>query len=148
MQRRAEIQKNKTEAWRKHEARVQHEEGHSIGRVCYIASLEPSDTPHGSQLSRICTQRHSIYNTLFVLTGFQASLSAQPTPLAGESLGRSNQSGSKTSQACYGYPRCISLPDFGRFFLFPHPRAAMNLQPIAPFALTVLSVPGTSRRAP
>ena len=64
---------------------------------------EPSDSPPGSQLSRIRTQRHSIYKT--ILSGFQACLSAQPTPL-GKSLGRSNQRGSKTFQACNGHPRC------------------------------------------
>ena len=64
--------------------------------------------------------------------GFQASLSAQPTPLR-ESLGRSNQRGSKTSQASYGHPRCdldlvrlfrlfVSLLVLGRFFFFTHPR--------------------------
>ena len=33
------------DTWRKHEARVQHEEGHSIKRVWYAGSREPSDTP-------------------------------------------------------------------------------------------------------
>ena len=36
------------------------EEGHSIERVWYSASREPSDTLPGSQL---CTQTHSIYHT-------------------------------------------------------------------------------------
>ena len=60
------------------------------------------------------------------------AMSAQPTPLR-ESLGRSNQSGSKTSQAWYGHPRCnlnlvrlfrfsLPLPVFRRLFLFPRPR--------------------------
>ena len=37
-----------------------------------------------------------------VLSGFQFSL----TSSLRESLGRSNQRGSKTSQACYSHPRC------------------------------------------
>ena len=78
-------------------------EERSIRRVWYTASREPSDTPPPrSQLSRICTQRHITYNS--VLSGFQASLSTQSTPLE-ESLGRSNQRGSKRSQACYSHPR-------------------------------------------
>ena len=109
------------------------EKGHSIERVWYTASREPSDTSSGLQLSRICTQMHSIYNS--VLSGFQVSLSAQST-LFGEPLGRSNQHGSKTSQACYSHSRCnlnlvhffrfsLPLPVFGH--LFTH--AAINLQP-------------------
>ena len=95
---------------------------------------------------RICTQRHNIYHT--VLSRFQASLSGQPTPL-GESLGRSNQSGSKTSQASYGHPRCnlnlvrlfrfsLPLPMFGRIFLSPHPRGH---KPTAPFAYCAVPNP-------
>ena len=40
---------------------------YSLEGVWYIASREPSDTPTppGSQLSRICTQRHNTYNTAF-----------------------------------------------------------------------------------
>ena len=45
------------------------EEGHSIYRVWYSASREPSDNLPGSQL---CTLTHSIYNS--VLSGFQVSL--------------------------------------------------------------------------
>ena len=110
------------------------------------ASREPSDTPPGSQLSRICTQRHIIYN--FVLSGFQVSLSAQSTPL-GESLSRSNQRGSKTPHACYSHPRCkpklarlirfsLPLPKFGRLFLFLHLRGH---KPIAPLTKCVISDP-------
>ena len=95
--------------------------------------------PPGAQLFRICTQSHSIYNT--VLPGFHASLSTQLMPL-GESLLRSNQSDSKTSQACHGHPRCnfslvrlfrssLPLSAFGRLFLSPHPRGH---KPTAPFA--------------
>ena len=52
------------------------EEGHSIERVSYGASCEPSDTLPGSQP---CTQTHSIYNNP-VLSGFQVvPLSAQYT---------------------------------------------------------------------
>ena len=88
--------------------------------------------PPGSQLSRICTERHSIY-IITVLSRFQASLSSQPTPL-GESFSRFNQCGFKTSQACYGHHRCNHLnlvrlfclffppPVFGRLFLFLHTR--------------------------
>ena len=36
-------------------------EGLSIERVWYTISREPSDTAPGSKLSRLCTQRHSIY---------------------------------------------------------------------------------------
>ena len=73
-------------------------------------------------------------------SGFQAFLSAQSTPL-GESLGRSNQRGSKTSnQACYGHPRCnLNLVGLFRFSLFvcrcldafssSFTHAAINLQP-------------------
>ena len=60
--------------------------GHSIERVWYTASREPSDTP--PRLTIIShfhpKQRHITYNS--VLSGFQVSLSAQSTPL-GESLG-------------------------------------------------------------
>ena len=77
--------------------------------------------------------------------GFQASLSAQPTPL-GESLGRSNQRGSKTSQACYGHPRrnlnlvrlfrfSFPLPVFGRLCFFSHPRGYKSTAPFAYCAL-------------
>ena len=55
---------NKTDAWRIH-ARAQHEEEHSLLRVWYIASPEPLDALPGSQLPHICTQRHSICNTVF-----------------------------------------------------------------------------------
>ena len=85
----------------------------------YSASREPSDTLPGSQP---CTQTHTIYNNSG-LSGFQVSLSAQSTSLR-ESLGRSNQRGSKTPQACYSHPRCnlklvrlfLSLAVFGRPF--------------------------------
>ena len=75
------------------------EEGHSIEKAWYSASCEPSHT-----LPRLqsCTQTDSIYNS--VLSGVQASLSAQSTSLK-ESLGWSNQRGSKTSLACYSHPR-------------------------------------------
>ena len=80
--------------------------------------------------------------------GFQASLPAQPMPF-GESLGPSNQRGSKTSQACYGRPRCnlelvrlfrfsLPLPDFRHLFLFPHP---CGHKPTAPFAYCALPNP-------
>ena len=117
-------------------AHVLHEKGHSLERVWYIASRKPSDAPprvaniNISHL-HICTQRHSnnIYNTVLFSQGFQVFISTQPTPL-GESLGRSNQRGSKTSQACYGHPRCnpnlvrlfrflLPLPVFGRPFSLP-----------------------------
>ena len=42
------------------------QEGHSIESLIY---REPSDTAPGSQLSRISTQSHSIYNS--VLSGFE-----------------------------------------------------------------------------
>ena len=90
----------------------------------------------------------SIYNT--ALSGFSgfSSLSAQPTPLGG-SLGRSNERGSKTSQACYGHPRCnlnlvrlfrFSTPQLvlERLFLFPHPRGH---KPTAPFAYCAVPNP-------
>ena len=71
--------------------------------------------PPESQLSRTCTQRHSIYN--IVPSGLQTSLSAHPTPLW-ESSGRANERGSKTSQACYGYPRFnLNLVRLFRFSL-------------------------------
>ena len=56
-------------------------------------------------------------------------------------MGRSNQRGSKTSQACHGHLRCnvnlvrffplhFTLPVFGRLFLFRSlTHAAINLQP-------------------
>ena len=96
-------------------------------------------------ISRICTPRHSIYNC--VLSGFQASLSEQSTSL-GESLGRSNQGGSNTSQACYSHPRC-NLNLFRLFRLFsssagartPFPlffvHAAINLQPLHVLCCTI-----------
>ena len=102
-------------------------EGHSIERVWYSASLRPSDNLPGSQPS---TQTHSIYNS--VLSRFQVSLQTQSTSLR-ESLGWSNQRGSKTSQACHSHPRrnlnlirlfrfSLPLQVFGRLFLFFHPR--------------------------
>ena len=98
--------------------------GHSIVRVWYRASREPSSTLPGLQP---CTQTHSIYNS--VLSGFQVSLSAQSMSLR-ESLGWSNQRGSKTSQACYSHLESPHLPVFGRVLLFLHPHAAINLQPL------------------
>ena len=47
-----------------------------------------------------------IYNNS-VLSGFEVPLSAQSTSLR-ESLGWSNQRGSKMSQSCYGHPRATS----------------------------------------
>ena len=131
------------------------EEGHSIeDRESGIppAASHPIPQYPGSQLvtSRIWTQRHSVYN--FVLSGFQVSLSAQSTPL-GESLGWSNQRGSKTSQACYGHPRCnlnlirlfrlyLPLPVFGRLFHFLHPRGH---KPTAPFTYCAIPDPRVKR---
>ena len=116
------------------------EEMHSIERVWYSASREPSDTLAGSQP---CTQTHSI------LSGFQVSLlEQQPTSLR-ESLGWSNQRGSKTSQACYSHPRCnlnlvrlfrlsLPLPVFGRLFIFLRPRGR---KPTAPFTYCTIPDP-------
>ena len=87
-----------------------------------------------------------------VLSGFQVySLSAQSTPLW-ESLGRSDQRGSKTSQACYySHPRCnlnlavrrfrfsLALPAFGRIFLFLHP--SHGHKPTAPFTYCAIPDP-------
>ena len=97
------------------------EEGHSVDRVG-IPPAASHPIPLGSQLSRICTERHSIYynkNSYSVLSGFQVSLSA---------LSRCY---SKTSQARYSHPRfslnlvffrfSLSLPVFERLFLFLHP---------------------------
>ena len=107
------------------------EEGHSIERVWYTANREPSDTPPDRNYHAFAPKSiNSIYNS--VLSGFQVSLLAQSGPL-GESLSRSNQRGSKTSQACYSHPTCnlnlvcllclsLPLPVFGRLFLFLHPR--------------------------
>ena len=53
------------------------EEEHSIERVRYSASREPSDTLPGSQP---CTRTHSIYHTLYS-QGFSFSLTAQSTTL-------------------------------------------------------------------
>ena len=78
---RQNVKKKGTKTHSKYQKKI--EEGHSTERVSYTASHEPSDISPGSQLSRIQTQRHSIYNT--VLAEFQASISAQLTPL-GESL--------------------------------------------------------------
>ena len=97
------------------------EGAHSIVRVWYTPDvLQP------------CTQTYSIYNS--VLSGFHVSLSAQSMSLR-ESLGWSNQRGSKTSQACYSYPgrnlnfvrffhllSLLPLPVFGRLLLFLYPR--------------------------
>ena len=120
------------------------DKGHSIERIRYTASRDPSNLPPGSQLSCICTRRQSIYNS--VVSGFQVSLSAQSTPLE-ESSVRSNQRGSKTSDSCYGHPRCnlnlvrlfcfsLPLPVFRRLFLFYHSRGH---KPTAPF--TYCAVP-------
>ena len=110
------------------------------------AKLSHPIPPPGLQLSRICTQRHSIYKS--VLSGIQVSLSVQSTPL-GESLGRCNQRGSKTSQVCYSHPRCnlnlvrlfrfsLPLPVFGRLFLFLHP---CGHKPKATFTYCAVSDP-------
>ena len=90
---------NKTGVWRIHVLNKR-------GLVWYTASRGPSDPAPGSQLlpsliPRICTQRHNITAHLF--RSSQAFLSAQPMPL-GDSLGRSNQRGSETSQASNGHP--------------------------------------------
>ena len=73
-------------------------EGHSTEKVWSSASREPSDTLPGSQP---CTQTHSIYNSVTLrVSGFSIC-----TVDVRESVGWSNQRGSKTSQACYSHPR-------------------------------------------
>ena len=124
-------------------------EEHSIERVWYSASREPPDNLPGSQQ---CTQTHSIYNS--VLSGFQVSLQARSTSLR-ESLGWSNQRGSKTPQACHRHPRhnlnlirlfrfYFPLPVFGRIFLFLPPR---GYTPTAPVTYCVLYQAPGSRAA-
>ena len=113
---------------------TRNEKGHSLEGVWYIASREPSDPPlpDRNYLAFIFTQRHESYNNTVLFSGF----SGFPFGAADanwESLGQSNQCGSKTSQASYGHPRCsltlirlfrlfLPLPVFGRIFLFPYPR--------------------------
>ena len=82
---------NKTDAWRIH-ARAEHEEGRSLKRVRYIASREPADIPLRDKATSQCFSRLAT-NTLNVSNnnnnkhmhtkaqGYQASPSAQPTPL-------------------------------------------------------------------
>ena len=69
-------------------------EGHSIERVWYSASREPSDNLPGSQP---CTQTHSIYNS--VLSGFQVSL-VRPT--------ERSQGAQNTDAKSRGIPRLLS----------------------------------------
>ena len=118
-------------------------------RIWYTASREPTDTAPGSQLSRIRTQRRSVYN--IVLSELRASLPAQSTPL-GESLGRCNQSVSRTSRACYGHPRCnvnlvrlfcfsLPFPVFGRLFFFLHPRGHEPTAYSSPLSILCYTIP-------
>ena len=123
------------------------EEGHSIERVWYNASREPSGTLPGSQP---CTQTRSVYHAPYS-QGFQFTLTAQSTSLS-ESLGWSNQRGSKTSQACYSHPRCdLNLVRLFRFSLLlplmdafssSLTHAAINLQP--PSCTALYHIPGSS----
>ena len=120
------------------------DEGHSIERVWYSASREPSDTLPRSQP---CTQTRSIYHIPYSQR-FQFSLTAQSASLR-ESLGWSNQRGSKTPQARYSHPRCnpnpvrlfrfsLLLPLIGQIFFFPHPRGH---KPTTPFVYLVIPRP-------
>ena len=124
----AETRRESTEKmddWRTHT-----EEGRSLERVWYIASREPSDTPPDRNYFAFAP-KGKVFTTPYT-QGFQVSLSLHPPPL-GEFLSPSNQRSSKTSQACYDYPRCNldrvrlfrfspPLPIFRRLFLFPRPR--------------------------
>ena len=84
---------------------------------------------------------------------FQASLPAQPTPPTplGESLGRSTQRDSKTSQYCYGHPGATSTLSASSGSVFPcrcsdafssslHPRGHKPTAPFPYFAVSNLSV--------
>ena len=102
--------------WRTHT-----EEGRLLERVWYIASREPSDTPPDRN-SFAFPPKGKVFTTPYA-QGFQVSLSRQPPPL-GQSLGPSNQRSSKTSQACYGYPRCnldLMRLFFQTYFHLPSP---------------------------
>ena len=94
------------------------EKRHSIGRVWYTASREPSDTPLGSQLLyRICTQKCSIYNS--VLSGFQVSLIgsvAAPWEVLGSVQSMYNLHLVRLSRFF------LFLPAFGCIFLVLHQR--------------------------
>ena len=137
-----EVQNEWEENTHTHTFQKKIDEGHSIERVWHSASRELSDTLPGSQP---CTQTRSIYH---ILSGFQFSLTAQSTSLR-ESLGWSNQRGSKTSQACYSHPRCnlnlvrlfrfsLLLPLIGCIFFFPYPRGH---KPTTPFVYYVIPRP-------
>ena len=127
--------------------RAQHEDNrHSLERVWFIACREPSDPPPDRNYHAYAQK--GITSTTSYSQGFEASLSAQPTPL-GESLGWSNQRSPKTSQACYGHPRCnlnlvrllrfsLPLPVFRGLFLFPLPRGH---KPTAPFVYCAVPNP-------
>ena len=93
----------------------------------------------------------------YIVIGSQTCLSVLEPLLLRESLGRSNQRGSETSQASYGHPRgnlnlvrlfCLSfpLPVSRRLFLFPHSRGH---KPATPFTYTLLyQTPGSSAAMP
>ena len=89
-----------------------------------------------------------VTSTTFRTLRVSVSLTAQSTSLR-ESLGWSNQRGSKTSQACYSRPRCnlnlvrifrfsLLLPLIGRIFFFPHPR---DHKPTTPFVYLFYTTP-------
>ena len=107
------------------------------------AASHPIPSPDRNAPERVAS---TTFRTLRV-----SVLTAQSTSLR-ESLGWSNQRGSKTSQACYSHPRCnpnlvrlfrfsLLLPLIGRIFSsLTH--AAINLQP--PSCRLLYHAPGSS----
>ena len=105
-------------SWRRHKARTQHEDKHSMERVWHTASREPSDTPPESHFFSFAP--NGIASTTPYSQGFRLV-----------SLGQTNQRASTTAHVFYGYPRYnlklvqlfrfdLPLPGSGSIFLFPH----------------------------
>ena len=108
-----------------------------LKRVWYIASRPvSSDTPPDRNYLAFAPK--DVTSIPPYSRGSQTSLSMQPTPLR-ESLSRSNQRGSETSQVSYGRPKCdlnlvrlfclSLLCSFSGAFSSSLPHAAINRQP-------------------
>ena len=112
----------KTGTWRKHEARVQHEEGHSIKRVWYAGSREPSDTPPDHNYLAFAPK--GIASTSLNSQGFRLLYQHRRRCLGSPWVGLI-KSRSETSQAWYGHPRCSlpcpPLPLFSFYAIFRTP---------------------------
>ena len=113
-------------------ARAQNEEEHSLERVWYTASREPSDTPPGSQLDRICTQRHNIYPTVFSgLSSFPIGTADAAWGVLGSVQSTRLENISRSPLVHLNLVRffrlSLPLPVFGRLFPFLDPRGHVKL---------------------